>query len=213
MHAIIENVAEATDLPQVAGTQENNQNRNQPVDAAVGEWERVSQEEAAASKWQPKAVTILVGGPAEWAVKPKIQNGVVAVALLRPYPECDEADLRATLEAVEELDPVTVFHEPINVRAENVERIRQHAESIGVTVNTAVFAIPVEWRRYTVDQLRMVERIAGELGLGERLHLWPDKSFVSNVALATYDDPLKTQEWILCCHGRISKWPEAEIAA
>ena len=55
----------------------------------------------------------------------------VYVAVAPTYPECDEADLRATLEAVAELDPVTVFHEPINIRAENVERIRAHGESMG----------------------------------------------------------------------------------
>ena len=44
----------------------------------------------------------------------------VYVAMAPTYPECDEVDLRATLEAVVELKPITVFHEPINIRAENV---------------------------------------------------------------------------------------------
>ena len=43
------------------------------------------------------------------------------------YPECDEADLRATLKAVAELEPITIFHEPINIRAENVARIEAQA--------------------------------------------------------------------------------------
>ncbi len=56
----------------------------------------------------------------------------VCVALAPTYPECDEAGLRATLQAVAELEPVTIFHEPINIRAENVARIEAHAESLGI---------------------------------------------------------------------------------
>lgn len=56
----------------------------------------------------------------------------IFVAMAPTYPECDEADLRATLEAIRELDPVTVFHEPINMRAGNVERIAAHAAELGV---------------------------------------------------------------------------------
>lgn len=136
----------------------------------------------------------------------------VYVAVAPTYPECDEADLRATLTAVAGLDPVTVFHEPINIRAENVERIRIHGESIGVVVNTDVFAPPDAWRRYAVGQLQLVERIAGEMGLGGRLHLWPDASLDSNVALSTYDNPLGMHRWIRGYHQRISEWPGATVA-
>lgn len=44
----------------------------------------------------------------------------IYVAVAPTYPECDEPDLRATLQAIAELEPITVFHEPINIRAENV---------------------------------------------------------------------------------------------
>ena len=137
----------------------------------------------------------------------------VYVAVAPTYPECDEADLRATLEAVAELDPVTVFHEPINIRAENAERIRLHGESIGVTVNTGVYASQDAWRVYAIGQLQMVERIAGEVGLDGRLHLWPDPSLISRAALASYKDPLAIHEWILRCHHRISEWPKAAAIA
>ncbi len=135
----------------------------------------------------------------------------VYVAVAPTYPECDEADLRATLEAVARLNPVTVFHEPINIRAENVERIGLHAVSIGETVNTAVYATPSSWRRYALDQLQMFERIAGEVGLGDRLHLWPDASLKSNKALATYDNPLEAFRWLNRWHTRISEWPEPAL--
>jgi DNA repair photolyase len=133
----------------------------------------------------------------------------VYVAVAPTYPECDEADLRATLNAVAELEPVTVFHEPINIRAENVERIRSHAESIDVTVDTSVFAPPEAWRQYAIGQLKLVERLAGEVGLADRLHLWPDASLDSNVALSTYENPLEMHRWIRRWHTRISEWPTA----
>ncbi len=137
----------------------------------------------------------------------------VYVAVAPTYPECDETDLRATLEAVAALDPVTVFHEPINIRAENVERIRQHAASIGVTVNTSVFAPPEAWRKYAIDQLQLVEHVAGELGLTDRLHLWPDASLDSNVARSSYEKPLEMHRWVRQYHERISEWPEAPVLA
>lgn len=137
----------------------------------------------------------------------------IYVAVAPTYPECDEADLRATLQAVAELEPVTVFHEPINIRAENVERIRLHGESIGVAVNTAVYAPPEAWRQYAIGQMKLVERLAGEVGLAERLHLWPDASLDSNVALSTYNNPLKMHRWIRRYHERISEWPEAPVPA
>jgi len=64
----------------------------------------------------------------------------VYVAVAPTYPECDEADLRATLKAVAELEPITILHEPINIRAENVARIEAQATLLGVQLKTAVFA-------------------------------------------------------------------------
>src|ERR1017187_8598016 len=98
---------------------------------------------------------------------------------LRPTPECDEADLRKTLAAIKELKPITIFHEPINIRAENVARIEAHAKELGVPVNTAVFATRESWREYALGSLLLVQRLATEMGLIDRLHLWPDKALGS----------------------------------
>lgn len=106
----------------------------------------------------------------------------VYVAVAPTYPECDEADVRKTLLAVKELDPVTIFHEPINIRAENVERIEKHARKLGLKMNTEVFATPEAWRAYAIESLMMVQRVAEELSLGDRLHLWPDESLRSKPA-------------------------------
>lgn len=100
----------------------------------------------------------------------------VFVAMAPTYPECDEADLRKTLAAIKELKPITIFHEPINIRAENVARIEKHAKKLGMPANTVVFATDDAWRRYAVDSLLLVQRVATEMGLVDRLHLWPDKN-------------------------------------
>ena len=131
----------------------------------------------------------------------------VYVAVAPTYPECDEADLRKTLAAIKQVDPITVFHEPINIRAENVARIQQHAAELGVELNTAVFATSDVWRRYALDSLRMVERLAEEVGLSHCLHLWPDKSLGSKVACASQSDPVVYQQWLDRWWQRISEWP------
>lgn len=103
----------------------------------------------------------------------------VYVAVAPTYPECNEADLRRTLAEIAKLDPVTVFHEPINIRAENVARISDYADSIGKTTRLDVFADKESWFRYSMEQLLLVQRIAAEVGLADRLHLWPDPELKS----------------------------------
>ena len=132
----------------------------------------------------------------------------VYVAMAPTYPDCDETDIRSTLEAVAELDPLTVYHEPINIRAENVERIRAYAEAKNKVINLAPFATPDTWRTYSVDQLKLVERIASEVGLGHCLHLWPDKELPSREYLQSLDDPTGFVHWLHKCWTRISEWPE-----
>ncbi|MEN9575612.1 MAG: hypothetical protein RL514_3467 [Verrucomicrobiota bacterium] len=103
----------------------------------------------------------------------------IFVAVAPTYAECDEADLRATLTDVKALSPRTIYHEPINVRADNIARIARHAEAEGQVLNTAVFDTPNDWRAYAMDSLRMVQRLAQELGLEGKLHLWPDAELQS----------------------------------
>ncbi len=131
----------------------------------------------------------------------------VYVAVAPTYPECDDRDLEATLRAVKALHPVTIFHEPINVRAENVKRIAQHAASLGVELKTDVFASPRAWRSYALSALRSVERIATDLGITDRLHLWPDSSLGSKEALKEVEDPITHAEWLVRCWARVSEWP------
>lgn len=121
----------------------------------------------------------------------------VYVAMAPTYPECDEADLRRTLEAIGELEPITIFHEPINIRAENVARIEAHAREIGVPVRTEVFADKRRWADYALGQMCTVEYLAGQLGLRDRLHLWPDAALRGN----------ESDVWLEHWWRRVSEWP------
>jgi DNA repair photolyase len=99
----------------------------------------------------------------------------VYVAVAPTYPECDEGDLVATLSAIAELDPLTVFHEPINIRAENAAKIAEASRSLGVRLKTEVFTSRAAWSSYALQSLKSVWRIGREIGISDRLHLWPDK--------------------------------------
>jgi len=149
----------------------------------------------------------------------------VYVAVAPTYPECDEADLRATLSAVAELEPITIFHEPINIRAENVARIERHAAEFGLfpaskeetqpqigkplrnRLRTDVFDSRERWQNYAINALQTVERLTNELGVGDCLHLWPDKS-LGNLRNGTpkSNDHLR---WCEKWWSRISHWPES----
>jgi DNA repair photolyase len=131
----------------------------------------------------------------------------VYVALAPTYPECDEADLRATLTAVGELNPITIFHEPINIRAENVARIEAQAADMGVQLRTDVFATRESWQDYAVGALGTVSELAKELGLKKHLHLWPDKSLGSQSLVERMKKPRQFQERLEYWWNRISEWP------
>ncbi|HEY3899573.1 MAG TPA: radical SAM protein [Chthoniobacter sp.] len=132
----------------------------------------------------------------------------VYVAMAPTYPECDEADLQATLTAIAKLEPLTVFHEPINIRAENVERIRKHGEELGFTLNLKPFETPDAWRKYSWEQFQLVENVAAEVGLSNCLHLWPDKDMPTKKYLQALDDPTGFVDWLNKWWTRVSEWPE-----
>jgi len=132
----------------------------------------------------------------------------VYVALAPTYPECDAADLRATLRAVVELNPLTIFHEPINLRAENVARIEAEAAHLGISLRTDVFATRARWQSYAMEALRTVEQLTAEMGAADHLHLWPDKSLGSRSVLDQTSDPQEHLQWLERCWKRISEWPK-----
>ena len=131
----------------------------------------------------------------------------VYVAVAPTYPECDEGDLRATLTAIKPLNPVTIFHEPINIRAENVERIAAHARQTHVSLNTEVFATRESWQDYALDSLRTAYRLAKELGLSRQLHLWPDRALGSQSVVKRQKRPAEFVAGLQRWWNKISAWP------
>jgi DNA repair photolyase len=132
----------------------------------------------------------------------------VYVAMAPTYPECDEADLRATLTAVADLEPITIFHEPINIRAENVARIKAQATDLGIRLQTEVFATRESWQNYAVNALRTVSEIAKELGIEKHLHLWPDKSLGNQALADRMPNPKGYLKRLEHWWHRVSDWPK-----
>jgi len=100
-----------------------------------------------------------------------------------------------------------VFVEPINIRAENVERIAQQADDLGIKLNTEVFASRENWKAYAISALQMAESIAAETGLGARVHLWPDQRLGSAWVTNSIPNPALYRSWLDKWWGRISEWP------
>lgn len=124
----------------------------------------------------------------------------VFVAVAPTYPECDYSDILETFKAIKAFDPVTVFFENINIRAENVERIKAEGKKWGVALRTEVFETPAKWAEYAQWQLNLAEIAANEVGLSDRLHLWPDKSLGR---LLPHNKHHYEKWW-----NRISEWPQ-----
>jgi DNA repair photolyase len=132
----------------------------------------------------------------------------VFVAVAATYPECDESDLRAILKAVAELEPITIFHEPINIRADNVARIEAQAASLGIRLKTEVFASRENWQNYAVNALHTVYELSKELGLENRLHLWPDKTLGNQTLANRMPNPRRYLQRLEHWWHRISEWPK-----
>ena len=128
----------------------------------------------------------------------------VYVAVAPTYPECDEDDIRATLTALSELNAITIFHEPINIRAENVARIKAHADEIGTPLRTDVFETKESWERYALESLKTMHRVAGELHLTKKLHLWPDRSLGTASVIRRMPKKIGYERWLNRCWSCVS---------
>ena len=100
----------------------------------------------------------------------------VYVAMAPTLPDEGEKELKETLKKISSLKPVTIFHEPINLRAENLSRIEAKARSKGRHIKSEVFKTKGRWWEYAFGQFFLIEKICDELKLPEgALHQWPDK--------------------------------------
>ncbi|MBV8276735.1 MAG: hypothetical protein JO170_15955 [Verrucomicrobia bacterium] len=133
----------------------------------------------------------------------------VFVAMAPTYPESESTDLKATLRAIAELDPITVFHEPINLRADNAVRIAQAASSVGIPMRTQVFHTREAWRAYALEALQSVWSISRELRIRERVHLWPEKTLGAKQVVLSMSNPECYVTWLKARWNRVSEWPNA----
>lgn len=131
----------------------------------------------------------------------------VYVAMAPTYPECDDADLRKTLEAFAALRPWTIFHEPINMRARNIDRIEAEAERQSMTTTAGIIRSKETRTQYAINQLRSVEKIGEDLGISDILHLWPDPELDGETVVDAQPDPAEFRKWINHLHSRRSEWP------
>jgi len=127
------------------------------------------------------------------------------VAVAPTYPEQGEEDLAQVLGAVTGLNPVTVFHEPIQVRAGNVARMNREAKALGFDFKSRVFEVDGEWERYAINQLRTAQSVANKLGLGPVFHPWPDDKLGSKRVRSAFGSGYSA--WIDECWNRVSAWP------
>jgi DNA repair photolyase len=132
----------------------------------------------------------------------------VYVAMAPTYPESDIDDLRATLKTIAALDPITIFHEPINLRADNAARIARAASGVRQSMRTEVFATRESWQAYALESLQCVWRLSRECGVQDKTHLWPDAALGSNRVVATMSNPEGYLAWLKARWSRISEWPK-----
>lgn len=62
--------------------------------------------------------------------------------------------------------------------------------------------------RSAINALQTVERLAAELGLSDRLHLWLDKSLGTVGVVKRMQRPKEFGKWLNHSWQRISEWPK-----
>ena len=124
------------------------------------------------------------------------------LAVAPTFPGMEETEMSDILALAEATSCRTVFMEPINIRAENVTRLRTRAQQLGLpTEPLEVFATRERWADYSAKAMVLFERRAKKVGLEKQLHLWPDPD------LRKINHPLLTPEWWQSWTNRISYWP------
>lgn len=106
----------------------------------------------------------------------------VYVSMSPTYPTMEKEDLRELMEAINDLDPEVVFHEPINPRGGNFQMTVDAAWAAGQEdLGAALAELRSEevWKMYALKQFYWVQEIGMDLGLP--IHLWPDKQLINAV--------------------------------
>ena len=73
-----------------------------------------------------------------------------------------------------------------------------------------MFATRESWQDYAVQSLHTVSQLAKELGVEQRLHLWPDKSLGSQALADRMPNPQQYLKRLEHWWHRVSEWPRAK---
>lgn len=130
------------------------------------------------------------------------KHGLNVYAAMAPtYPECERTDIETTLAFLQRLDLVTIFHEPINIRAGNIDRIAKQAKQEGFEFKRSIFASSKTQAVWAREQFMIVEQAAADLRIPpEILHLWPDQTLPRYLP--------EEQFWCEQHWKKVSAWPK-----
>jgi len=137
----------------------------------------------------------------------------VYVAVAPTYPEMGLDDYREIHTMIKSLDPVTVYHEPINVRGGNVDLMENEFHKLGLEFRSDIFRNTENWAVYATQALRDFEAAAGEVGFSDQLKLWPDGDLMGESAIQAvvdagiFKNALEMAEWIKNQWERPVVWP------
>ncbi|MGB0154558.1 MAG: hypothetical protein ACPGFB_11055 [Verrucomicrobiales bacterium] len=134
------------------------------------------------------------------------------VMLTPGYPECDEADLRATLKAVRHLQLNNLFYEPLRLSPKSpaISEVQQAAQGEGLLLNRGFYRDLSRWQPHAFTALSRMEQVAADLGLSDQLHLLPPPSLSSRAALKQVKDPEAKLDWLNQCWQRQAAWPDQQ---
>jgi len=129
------------------------------------------------------------------------------VAVAPVFPECDYEGLVKLFTEIKRAAPVTIFMEPVNLRLDIARRIEEEAAKRGRQIDMTPYTDREVWVDYAVRKLREAETAAAEVGVSDRLHLWPDKALGAKEVVKRQPDPEAYLAWLQRCWSRISEWP------
>ena len=115
------------------------------------------------------------------------------IAMAPTPPTMTKDDLKAHLEKICQLSPEVIFWEPINARGSNGKRMI----AAGLDFTREVMT-KKSWAESFVKQWEDMETAAQELGILDKLHIWPDPE------LKGYVDEAKLESWFY--KPTVEKW-------
>lgn len=130
------------------------------------------------------------------------------VAVAPVYPEVGYKGILEVFHAVKPVNPLTVFMEPVNLRLGVRERIQIAAAEQGREIDMEPYMGGTAWADYAIKFLKHAEVAAREVGILDRLHLWPDHDALgSKTVIEQQRDPAAYLSWLQKYWNRISEWP------